>query len=92
MMHVRILSVNGEIKITDIDDTLYVDCPLFSQSKSHASLYKLSDDGQFSERVGVELGYGSVNQIQVIGGLKAGDKIIISDPSRFETYEKFRIR
>lgn len=85
------LSVDGEIKITEIDDTLYVDRPLFAQSKSQSSFYKLTDDGQFAERVNVKVGYGSVNQIQIIEGLQAGDKIVISDPTRFETYEKIRI-
>lgn len=85
------LSVDGEIKITEIADTMYVERPLFAQSKSQATLYRLSKDGEFAERVKVKLGYGSVNQIQVLEGLKVGDRIITSDPTRFETYEKFRI-
>lgn len=85
------LSVDGEIKITEIADTLYVNRPIFAQSKSNSLFYKVSKDGQFAERVEVKVGYGSVNQIQIIEGLQVGDKIIISDPTRFETYEKFRI-
>ena len=85
------LSVDGEIKITEIADTLYVDRPLFAQSRSNSTFYKLSEDGQFAERIEVTVGYGSVNQIQIIEGLQVGEKIITSDPTRFETYEKFRI-
>ncbi|TQV86016.1 efflux RND transporter periplasmic adaptor subunit [Aliikangiella coralliicola] len=85
------LSVDGEIKITEIADALYVDRPLFVQSKSNSAFYKLSEDGQFAERVEVKVGYGSVNQIQILEGLQVGDKIVTSDPTRFETYEKFRI-
>lgn len=85
------LSVDGEIKITEIADTLYVNRPIFAQSRSRAAFYKLSKDGKFAERVEVQLGYGSVNQIQIIDGLKVGDRIITSAPTRFETYEKFRI-
>jgi HlyD family secretion protein len=85
------LSVDGEIIITEIADTLYVDRPLFAQSRSNSSFYKLIEDGQFAERVEVMAGYGSVNQIQIIEGLQAGDKIITSDPSRLETYKKIRI-
>ncbi|MEW6991540.1 efflux RND transporter periplasmic adaptor subunit [Colwelliaceae bacterium 6441] len=86
------LSIDGEIQVTEIDNTLYVNRPIFSQSNSEAALYKLNDDGDIAERVNVKLGYGSVNQIQIIEGLKAGDIIIISDPSRFEIYNKFRIK
>lgn len=85
------LSVDGEIKITEIVDTLYVDRPLFSQSKSQTAFYKLSDDGQFAERFEVVLGDGSINQIQIVQGLQVGDKIVTSDPTRFESYKKFRI-
>lgn len=85
------LSVDGEIKITEISDALYVGRPLFAQSQSSISLYKLASDGSIAERVEVKVGYGSVNQIQIVSGLTAGDKIITSDPTRFETYDKFRV-
>ncbi len=86
------LSVDGEIKITEIADTLYVERPLFTQSKSSTSVYKVSKDGKLAERVEVEVGYGSVNQIQIIKGLLVGDRIVTSDPTRFQTYKKFRIK
>ena len=85
------LSVDGEIIINEIADTLYVERPLFAQSRSHSTFYKLIEDGQFAERVEVTAGYGSVNQIQIIKGLQVGDQIVTSDPTRLETYEKIRI-
>lgn len=85
------LSVDGEIKITDIADTLFVSRPIFSQSQSHSTLYKLNDEGDFAERIKVKLGKGSVNQIQIIEGLSLGDKVIISDPSSWQGFEKIRI-
>lgn len=85
------LSVDGEIKIAEMQDTLHVDRPLFAQSQSRSALYRLTDDGQFAERISVTLGYGSVNQIEIIEGLAVGDKIIISDPTSWETYSKIRI-
>lgn len=85
------LSVDGEIKIVDIEDTLYVSRPLFAQSRRPAVLYRVSRDGHFAEQVQVQLGYGSISQIQVLEGLQVGDRIITSDPSRFDSYERFRI-
>jgi HlyD family secretion protein len=85
------LSVDGEIKITEIADTLYVARPLFAQSQSETLLYKLSDDGHFFERVAVRLGQGSANHIEIIEGLLPGDNVIISDPTRFSSYDKLRI-
>ncbi|MFC3114679.1 efflux RND transporter periplasmic adaptor subunit [Cellvibrio fontiphilus] len=85
------LSVDGEIKITEIADTLYVARPLFTQSRSETLLYKLTEDGHFFERVAVQLGQGSANHIQILKGLAAGDKVIISDPTRFRSYDKLRL-
>ena len=85
------LSVDGEIMISEIPDAFYVDRPLYAQSGSRTALFKLSDDGKFAERVEVNLGLGSVSQIQVIAGLQAGDRILVSDPTRFETYQRFNI-
>lgn len=85
------LSVDGEIKITDIADTLYVSRPIFSQRQSNSTLYKLSSDGNIAQRTQVQLGKGSSNQIQVIEGLSVGDRIIISDSSSWQTYQKIRI-
>jgi multidrug resistance efflux pump len=85
------LTVDGEIKIAELKDTLYVNRPIFAQSQSSTALYKISDDGDFAERITAKLGQGSVNQIQIIEGLNVGDKIIISDPSTWENYQKVRI-
>jgi HlyD family secretion protein len=85
------LSVDGEIKITEIEDTLFVERPIFAQSKSNSMFYKISADGQFAERVNVKVGFGSASYIQVLTGLQVGDQIVTSDPTRFETYTKIRI-
>ncbi|MCW8997096.1 MAG: HlyD family efflux transporter periplasmic adaptor subunit, partial [Kangiellaceae bacterium] len=85
------LTVDGEIKIAEIDDALHVNRPLFAQSQSSSAVYKLDKNGEFAERVFVKLGKGSTNQIQVIEGLSAGDKIIISDPTSWETYQKIKL-
>jgi len=85
------LSVDGEIKITELSDTLYVNRPIFAQSQSTSAIYKVSEDGNFAKRISIRFGKGSVNQIQILEGLNVGDQIIISDPSTWETYQKIRI-
>jgi multidrug resistance efflux pump len=85
------LTVDGEIKIAELTDTLYVNRPIFAQSQSSTALYKISDDGDFAERISAKLGQGSINQIQILEGLNVGEKIIISDPSSWENYQKIRI-
>ena len=43
-------------------------------------------------RVPVELGRGSVNRIEVLGGLAEGDEIILSDTSARDTWDAIRLR
>ena len=83
--------MEGEIKIAEIADALYVNRPLFAQSQSNASLYKVNEAGDFAERISVKLGKGSINQIQILEGLSVGEIIIISDPSSWDSYQKIRI-
>lgn len=85
------LSVDGEIIVAEFADTLYVNRPLFGQSRSRSTFYKVTDNGRFAMRVNVLSGYGSVSRIQILEGLQLGDRIITSDPTRFEMYEKVRL-
>lgn len=85
------LTVDGEIKISYIANTLFIDRPLFAQSQSTSSLYKVSSDGRFAEQVTVMLGKGSINQIEILNGLDVGETIIVSDPSIWQTHKKIRI-
>ena len=47
---------------------------------------------QTAVRVPVELGRGSVNRIEVFGGLAEGDEIILSDTSARDTWDAIRLR
>lgn len=85
------LSVDGEIKITEIQKTLYVQRPLFSQSFSESILFKVSKDETVANPILVSMGAGSINEIQILEGLEAGDKIIVSNPTRFEDTNQIRI-
>jgi HlyD family secretion protein len=86
------LSVDGEITITEIIGALYVERPLYAQSQSVSSFYRVNGSQNLAERVQVQLGHGSVNQIQILEGLTVGDVIVTSDPSRFQRFNSFLIK
>lgn len=81
------LSVEGSIRTDQIDQTLYVERPTFSQRYSDLGIYKISQDRNKADRVTVSLGQSSVNYVQVLKGLREGDEIIISDPTSFEQHQ-----
>jgi multidrug efflux pump subunit AcrA (membrane-fusion protein) len=53
-------------------------------------MFKVDPDTKGASRVQVQLGRSSVNAIEILGGLKEGDQVVLSDMSRFETADRVR--
>ncbi|MFZ0320476.1 MAG: HlyD family efflux transporter periplasmic adaptor subunit [Candidatus Sulfotelmatobacter sp.] len=85
------LSVDGTIDLEHLDDVLYVGRPAFGQENSTISLFKLDPDGKGAVRVPVKVGRASVNSIQILEGLHAGDTVILSDMSRSDNTDRIRL-
>ncbi len=86
------LSVDGTIDLDRMTDVLYVGRPAFGNENSTISLFRVSPDGKTATRVPVKVGRASVNNIQVIEGLQAGDTVILSDMSRWDSADKVRLQ
>jgi RND family efflux transporter MFP subunit len=85
------LSVDGTIDLDRMTDVLYVGRPAFGNENSTISLFKLSSDGKTAVRTPVKVGRASVNSIQVLAGLNAGDTVILSDMSRWDSVDRVRL-
>lgn len=85
------LSVDGTIQLEKLDDILYVGRPVHGQENSTVGLFKLEGDGKTAVRVQVRLGRSSVNTIEVLDGLKEGDRVILSDTSAWDTANEIRL-
>jgi len=85
------LSVDGTITLEKLDNVLYVGRPAFGQEKSSVGMFKIDPDGKTATRVKVDLGRSSVNFIEIAGGLKEGDRVILSDMSRFDTQNQIKL-
>jgi RND family efflux transporter MFP subunit len=85
------LSVDGTIDLDRMQDVLYVGRPAFGNENSTISLFRVSPDGKTATRVPVKVGRASVNNIQVLEGLKAGDTVILSDMSRWDSADRVRL-
>jgi len=86
------LNIDGTVELERLNDVLHVGRPAYGQSHSTVSLFRVVDGGDAAERVTVELGRSSVNQIEVVEGLREGDTIILSDMSRYDDVDRVRIR
>lgn len=85
------LSVDGTIELELLNDVLYVGRPVYGNADSTVQLFKLEPDGKYANRVKVQLGRTSVSYIEIKDGLKAGDRVILSDMSAYDNYDRIRL-
>jgi HlyD family secretion protein len=85
------LSVDGTIQVERLENVLHVGRPAYGQANSAVGLFKLTPDGTEAARVNVRLGRTSVNTVEILGGLQPGDKVIISDMSRWDGHDRVRV-
>jgi HlyD family secretion protein len=86
------LSVDGTIELERLPDVLKVGRPASGQAFQTIKLFVLSPDGTTAEHRTVKLGANSVSQIQILEGLREGDRVIISDTTQVDSYDRIRIR
>jgi multidrug resistance efflux pump len=85
------LSVDGVITLERMNDVLYMARPAFGQEKSTIGIFKIEPDEKSAVRTTVELGRGSVATVEIIRGLNVGDKVIVSDMSRWDSQDRIRL-
>ncbi|HVD04660.1 MAG TPA: HlyD family efflux transporter periplasmic adaptor subunit, partial [Gemmatimonadaceae bacterium] len=67
------LSVDGTIEIERLADVLYVARPAAGSEDRTVGVFKVEPNSGYADRVNVKLGRASVNTIQILQGLAAGD-------------------
>ena len=85
------LTVDGTIELERMDDILFVGRPVFGQEESVVSLFRVEADGTHASRMRVSLGRASVNTIEVLDGLQPGDRVVLSDMSTWDRFDRVRI-
>jgi HlyD family secretion protein len=82
------LQIEGTVYISRLADALYVGKPAYVRTNSPISVYKLDADGRYATRVAVRAGKVSLNHLQVLQGLEAGDRIITSEIGEWQDEER----
>jgi HlyD family secretion protein len=85
------LSVDGTIELERLAQVLYIGRPAFGQEQGTVGLFKLQPDG-YAARVQVKLGRSSVNNVELLSGLQAGDQVILSDMSAWDAFDRIRLQ
>ena len=84
--------VDGTITVGGLTNVVYVGRPVFGQSNSRVMLFKLEPDGHSAKKVPVQFGAVSINRIEVKTGLQPGDKVILSDMSKYDAAASIVLR
>ena len=85
------LSVDGTIELERLDDVLFMGRPAFGQEQSTVRIFKVDAEGN-ATRVPVKLGRSSVSAIEILSGLNVGDKVILSDMSSWDAFDRIKLR
>jgi HlyD family secretion protein len=85
------LSVDGTIQLEKLDDVVFVGKPVFGQENATVQLFKVEPDQKYANKVKVTFGRSSVNTIEVKDGLKVGDRVILSDMSAYDNYDRIKL-
>lgn len=85
------LTIEGTISVAQLKDTLYVKRPMFAKSFGDTSVYLVNPADNTAEKHAVSFGQASTNYIEIKSGLTAGQAIIVSDVSNWDTHQKIQI-
>jgi HlyD family secretion protein len=85
------LSVDGTIQLEKLDDVVFVGRPVFGQENQQVSLFRIDPDGKYANKIKVTFGRSSVSNIEVKEGLKVGERVILSDMSAYDAYDRIRL-
>ncbi|MEO5618295.1 MAG: HlyD family efflux transporter periplasmic adaptor subunit [Candidatus Eisenbacteria bacterium] len=86
------LSVEAVIEIERLTNVLHVGRPAEGSSEATVPLFRLERDGHLAVRVPVRLGKGSADEVEVLEGLNEGDRIVLSEMSRWANADRVRIK
>jgi hypothetical protein len=85
------LQIDATIDIEKLDNILQIGRPVAAAANSTSSVFRIVKDGTEAVRVNVRFGRPSVSVIEILDGLKEGDKIILSDMSTYNNADRVYI-
>ena len=84
-------TVDGTIELERLTDVLFVGRPALGQEQSTVGVFKLDPDGTAS-RTQAKIGRMSVDKVELVSGLHAGDQVVLSDMSAWDAYDRVRLQ
>lgn len=86
------LSVEGRIRLGRLDDVISIGRPPLAVPGGESTLFVLDRDAGLAHRRPVRYGTASSERIEVVEGLRPGDRAILSDTRRWDDHNVLRLR
>lgn len=86
------LSIDGYVIIERLENVIHVARPNFGQANQQISLFRITENGDYAERVTVRVGSTSVQEVEVKEGLRPGDVVILSDMSDADGFDRVKLK
>ena len=86
------LSVRAAITVAELDDVLFVRRPLHVRDHTTTDVFLLAPDEGLAERTAAAFGMGTLRHVEVVGGLREGDTILLGNTSRLEGLDVVTVR
>ena len=86
------LTVDGTIDVERLPDAVFLSRVSQVRPNTRVALFKLAENGVEAERVMVDVGQISSEGAEIIDGLQAGDKVIVSDMSTWNKYDHILVK
>lgn len=86
------LTVDGVIEIDRIPNALHLGRPVEGSTETTTQLFRLDPDGRTATRVTVRIGRGSADAVEILDGLKEGDRVILSETSQLNNATRVTLK
>lgn len=86
------MTIDGAIELQRLENALYVGRPALGREQGTVTLFKLDADGARAVRTSVRIGRTSAASVEVLGGLAAGDQVVLSDTSAWDGQNVIALR
>jgi HlyD family secretion protein len=83
------LTVDATIELDRLPQAVYVARPVAVQELASGTLFLV--EGNKARRVRVEFGRASSESIEIRGGLRPGDQVIVSDTTTYERFDRLEL-
>lgn len=86
------MQIEGTIYVTQLANALYVGKPAYVKNDAAVAVYKLDPAGRYATRTTIQTGKVSLNHMQVLQGLQAGDRIITSEIGEWQGQDRILLK